>query len=197
MLLCKISDSLNVKRSERMNSKAWTVARCLQAWVASMCGFDNPLNFLLLWGSLNERGNVLGAIRTGKARVRKQNTYQLCPQPFYTFARHRATLKEFTQGKIETYLKEAQLAENGTITPPFTEWLNSLRDAIVVRQQRLFPRHKIVVHGIIGTVGSNEPTVNFATQTFMAPNCGDDFFGVSYKTSELFASVMVVGFALD
>lgn len=95
------------------------------------------------------------------------------------------------------YLREAKVNESGIIEPPFTDWLNGLRDAIVIRQQRLFPRHKIVVHGIVGTIGHNEPTINFATQTFMALTCGDDFFGVKHKTSELYAAVMVAGLSLD
>ncbi|THD24487.1 hypothetical protein D915_004387 [Fasciola hepatica] len=147
--------------------------------------------------SLPGGANILGAVRAGKAKLRKQNTYQICPQPYYTFAKHRTALEEYTRGRIEAYLEEAKVADNGTIEPPFTDWLNSLRDTMIIRQQRLFPRHKIIVHGIIGTIGENEPTVNFATQTFMAVSCGDDFFGVSHKNSELYAAVMVAGLSLD
>ncbi|KAF5404734.1 hypothetical protein PHET_01751 [Paragonimus heterotremus] len=140
---------------------------------------------------------MLGVPRTGRSRLRKQNTYQICPQPFFTFSKHRKIIQEILHRHLEDFLKDVKISITGEITPPFVEVLDGLRDSIGVRQQKLFPRHKFVVHGIVGTTGDNEPTVMFATQTFMSKECGDDSVGVCLKNAVCFVSVMVAGLSVD
>ncbi|KAF8566452.1 hypothetical protein P879_02906 [Paragonimus westermani] len=140
---------------------------------------------------------MLTAVKTGKSRPRKQNTYQICPQLFFTFSKHRNTIQEILQRHLKDFLKDVKVSVTGEITPPFVEVLNGLKDSIEVKQQKLFPRHKFIVHGIVGTIGINEPTLIFATQTLMSKDCGDDSVGVSLKNTICFVSVMVAGLSMD
>ncbi|CAH8493870.1 unnamed protein product [Dicrocoelium dendriticum] len=140
---------------------------------------------------------MLAALRSARLKQRKQNTYQICPHPLFTFAKHTGMIEEFLQTVLKSYLSEVQVTPAGVITPPFTQLLNSIKDSIWTKQQRLFPRHKIIVHGIIGTTGDNAPTVNFNTHTFTSAECGDDCVSVSLKNTACFVSVVVAGFATD
>ncbi|TGZ64568.1 hypothetical protein CRM22_006311 [Opisthorchis felineus] len=139
---------------------------------------------------------MLGALRA-RVKARKQNTYQICPPPVFTFAKNRKVVAEQLEESLNTYLGQVEIDEKGTISPPFTDFLNSLRDDLCIKQQKMFPRHKLIVHGIIGTTGDNQPTISFATHTFMSLECGDDVVGLSVKNPVCYIAVMVAGFALD
>ncbi|CAH8873537.1 unnamed protein product [Trichobilharzia szidati] len=132
-----------------------------------------------------------------RGKTRKQNTYQICPPYLFTFSKHRTMILELLNTKLQTLMDEIAIDENGRWNIAFDQWLNDLKDSIVCKQTRLFPRHKIIVNGIIGTTGSNVPTVCFATHTFMSTDCGDDSVGVSRINPVCFVAVCVAGFAQD
>lgn len=140
---------------------------------------------------------MLGGSRSAKNRIRKQNTHQICPPPPFTFTRHRASIEELLQTQVDAYLEQVQVESDGVIEPCFATWLNSLRDMLTLRQQKSFPRHKLILNGIVGTTGTNKPTIAYATQIFGSTACGDDQVGVENMNSTCFVAVMVAAFALD
>ncbi|CAL8081573.1 unnamed protein product [Calicophoron daubneyi] len=136
-------------------------------------------------------------IRAGRLRVRKQNTYQICPQPIFTFSRHCHEIRELLLEELKTFVESSSLNPDNSFASSFTDWMDSLRDMVVMKEQKIFPRHKLVVHGIVGTLNDNEPTICFGTHTFMSLDCGDGSVGVNYHNAKFFAAVMVAGFCVD
>ncbi|KAL7058088.1 hypothetical protein AAHC03_016592 [Spirometra sp. Aus1] len=140
--------------------------------------------------------SIVAAPKVGKkgAIVKRPNTYQLVPSPKYAFSAHRQAVRDLLQQFVQDILEDTVSA---TPDMALMSGLSKVKNEVLRMQCRFFPRHRIVVHGVIGDVGQNPPTLIYGSQCLASPECGDDCVSVSSKSSERFACVSVFGSYFD
>ncbi|VDN12328.1 unnamed protein product, partial [Dibothriocephalus latus] len=105
------------------------------------------------------------------AVVKRPNTYQLAPSPKYAFSAHRQAVRDLLQQFVQDILEDTASPSRDVA---LMTGLTKVKNEIMRMQCQFFPRHRIVVHGIIGDVGQNPPTVIYGSQCLASPECGDD-----------------------
>ncbi len=141
-----------------------------------------------------EKPSVTGAraIQIAKkvgANTKTANTYQLQPSLEYSFIYHGDTVKEFLRGYVDEILNDSEVNPQKALT----EGIKKIKADVLSLQATHFPRHRVVVHGIVGTIGKNQPTMIYGSQCLASPECGDDGVSVSAKNYERYAAVSVFG----
>ncbi|VDD74491.1 unnamed protein product [Mesocestoides corti] len=123
------------------------------------------------------------------AQTKVPNTYQLEPSKEFAFATHREAIREI----ISTCLEEALNASEADPKDVLMNTLAKIKSDLLQLQAVLFPRHRVVVHGIIGNIGHNQPSLIYGSQCLASPECGDDGVSVSVKNYDRFLCVCAFG----
>lgn len=130
-------------------------------------------------------------INTGAGSSQRfPNTYQLQPSNEYAFSAHREEVREVIKSIVKGILKEA---ETSSAQEALMNGLAKIKHEVLQLQVSSFPRHRVVVHGVVGTIGVNQPTMIYGSQCLASPECGDDGVSVSAKNFDRYAAVSVYG----
>ncbi|CUT99330.1 conserved hypothetical protein [Echinococcus multilocularis] len=121
---------------------------------------------------------------------RAPNTFQLAPVKEFAFATHCGEIRDIIQATLDEALADSQ----PDLQQVLMDALGKIRTDLLQIQALFFPRHRIVVHGIIGGVVHNQPSIIYGSQCLGEHECGDDGVSVSVRSHDKFICVSVYGF---
>ncbi|KAL5106204.1 hypothetical protein TcWFU_004906 [Taenia crassiceps] len=136
---------------------------------------------------LSRKANTAGL---NPQSARALNTYQLAPVKEYAFATHCGEIRDIIQATLDEVLEDSQPNLQQTLM----DALGKIKADILQIQPLFFPRHRIVVHGIVGEVMCNQPSLIYGCQCLGEHECGDDGVSVSVRSHDKFICVSVYGF---
>lgn len=121
---------------------------------------------------------------------RAPNTFQLAPVKEYAFATHCGEIRDIIQATLDEALEDSQ----PDLQHILMDALGKIKADLLQIQALFFPRHRIVVHGIIGGVVHNQPSLIYGSQCLGEHECGDDGVSVSVRSHDKLICVSVYGF---
>ncbi|VDM27523.1 unnamed protein product [Hydatigera taeniaeformis] len=126
----------------------------------------------------------------GQQSSRAPNTFQLAPVKGYAFATHCGEIRNI----IRSTLDEALVDSQSDLQQTLMDALGKIKSELLQIQALFFPRHRLVVHGIIGGVVHNQPSIIYGSQCLGEHECGDDGVSVSVRSHDKFICVSAYGF---
>ena len=120
---------------------------------------------------------------------RAPNTFQLMPSKEYAFATHCEEIREIIQATLDEALVDSQ----SDLKQVLLDALGKIKGDLIQIQPLYFPRHRLVIHGIIGGVGRHQPSLIYGSQCLASYECGDDGVSVSVRSHDRFICASVYG----